>query len=204
MKSIPYLCLALLLFIPSKTTAGHILITCDNYYHLYVNGGYIGSSSEYDPDAGWATSETWNVPLQVGNNLIAIHGIDTSCPGRLGLIAEIHTGYGEIYVTDSSWKVTSSLEDYWVSPYFDDPAWAPSFDIGPYNTHPWNEDGMTLPEFADNGARWIWNGPLTWNGIDWVDANAEFCDSYFRKTIFLPPPVPLEQSTWGSIKALYE
>ena len=157
---------------------------------------YIGSQNNDDGLYGWDVPETWDVEFAIGKNVIAVYGVNWVYHGEApyqGLIAEVHTGTGSMYITDTTWKVTNDVVAGWTEVDFDDSSWLLAYDEGPYDSIPWVwYDDMI--EFSENGARWIWTEPSTWTLLV----------AYFRKTFYYEPPVPVQESTWGEIKALYE
>jgi hypothetical protein len=189
----------------SVVHAGTITITCDNDYELYVNGVYIGSQNNTDGSWGWDRPEVWSVDFAPGRNIVAVFGLnwDPVAAGQ-GIIAQIFTENGTIHVTDASWRVAADVTGDWAGIDYDDAGWSTAFDQGPYDQIPWSLFASPIPEFANHGARWIWNGPLVWvEGYGYADANGVFGRTYFRKEFMDGSVVPADDLTWGAIKSLY-
>ena len=202
--SVGLLCLSLLV---TSGRAASIVITCDNKYTLYLNGPFIGVQDNDDGVSGWDVAETWNVTLLPGKNVIAVGCGDWSvnhyCHNGQGLIAEIQLDDGTVEVTDTSWRVTTLPANGWRWPDFDDSGWqfaevcGATWDAEPWSLH-WNE----LDVFSQHGAKWIWLGPFT-SPPDCEALHSDEPNVNFRFTFYYTPSVPIDEATWGDIKALY-
>jgi len=198
--SIGVLCLSLVGI--TNTHAGTITITCDNHYTLYVDDHYVGSS---DGDVwDWTTVETWTVSLPLGPHVIAVHGVNEG--DVMGVIAVVETDDGAVYITDSSWRVSGSLFPGWYDYDFDDGGWETALDERAFDAWPWNlfvDPEVVFAVFGQHGARWIWRPGLVWDeSHGWWDPNGTHVICYLRKTFM--GPVPVENSSWGAIKAKME
>lgn len=195
------LCLTALIFTLAAVFAGSsgatpvaITITADNYYDLYVNGTLVGSQNNADGRYGWDVPETWVVDIAPGVGLIAVAARDESPASNsgIGLIAKIVVTGGQTYVTDGSWRVSEFGPDGWYGLGYDDSAWSPPLDEGPYNSVPWTNYAAPLDMFASAGSRWLWRGsPPFGSGYGYYNSGGyEFC--YFRKQVQVgeAPPSP--------------
>ncbi|HEY9431236.1 MAG TPA: galactose oxidase-like domain-containing protein [Blastocatellia bacterium] len=130
----------------SPNSSSGITITCDNGYDLYFNGGYRGSGSN------WFQSQTYDLTLQPGKNVVAIRGVDAG--GVAGLLAELRVA-GQRLGSNVTWKVSLTAPPNWADVNFDDSGWANATDYGPYGVGPWVANVSGMP--PDTPARWIWS-----------------------------------------------
>jgi hypothetical protein len=130
----------------TNSQCANAVVSCDNGYDMYFNNNFIGSGSN------WMLSQTYNLTLQPGKNVLAIKGIDAD--GVAALLAEIQNN-GQRIGSNVSWKVSLSAPPNWTDVNFDDSGWANATDYGSYGVGPWvtNVGGMPI----DTPARWIWS-----------------------------------------------
>ncbi len=123
-----------------------INISGDNAEELYVNGVLVGSSSV------WSEASSYVVDLQVGENVIAVKGMNAA--DMAALIAELVWG-SNTAVSDGSWKVSTVLQAGWQNVGFDDNGWAAATEYGQYGVEPWFKNVVGFP--VDSVAQWIWS-----------------------------------------------
>jgi len=154
-----------------------ITISADDAYDLYVNGELIGSGD------AWKTAETYAIQSISGKNVIAVKGYDTGGVVS-GLVAYIEFA-GNVYVTSSMWKISTTDQSGWESILFDDATWQNAHEIGEYGqTEPWAGYGNVSGMPEGKGIMWIWANDA--NGVSPL---------YFRFTFglsgdFTPPAPP--------------
>ena len=118
-----------------------VLITADNCYELYVNGGLVGR------DAGaakvfWSSVEKYDIAsrLVAGRNVIAVHA--QMLGGSAGLVAAVRieaTG-GDLQIyTDPAWSVTLEPGEGWTKPGYDDSRWLTPKVVGLMGVRPWGK-----------------------------------------------------------------
>ena len=123
------------------------IVSCDNSYDMYFNGGYKGSGSL------WSQAQTFNLPLQPGKNVVAIKGSDAG--GIAALLAEIRVAEQERLGSNVSWKVSLSAPPNWTDVNFDDSGWSNATNYGPYGSGVWGTGVSGMP--LDTPAKWIWS-----------------------------------------------
>ena len=124
--------------------AASIMITADNGYELYVNGGLVG----FDVGAGgeiWSSLERYDAKsrLAQGKNVIGIRGICLG--GYRGVVAAVRIEMAgrpplEI-VTDASWHAAGKgdPEEYSHPEYLERAEWAGASVLGPMGMEPWGK-----------------------------------------------------------------
>ena len=135
-------------------SAASILITADNGYELYVNGGLVG----YDIGASgtiWSSVEQFDIKprLAQGRNVIGVRGICLG--GKRGLVAALRLQtpgqpVTEI-LTDNSWRVAvkGDPEEYSHPEFLEGPEWTNATVLGPMGMAPWG----TLSYAGSKGGR---------------------------------------------------
>lgn len=200
-------CASLLLVMASLAQAmpATVTITADNSYDLYVNGAFVGAINNGDGRWGWDVPEVWNVTLNPGSNVIAVFAADESPASYsgIGVIAKVEVQGGPVFVTDGTWRVAESGPAGWNTLEFDDSAWSPPLDMGPYNSTPWVIYAPPIDALSSGGARWLWRGtPPYSSGYGYYNPGGyQFC--YLRKTILLPGVTGAAKATWGALKARF-
>ncbi len=179
-------------------TAGHILITADNGYELYVNGSKVG----FDVGAAahiWNSLEKYDIKAQLaqGRNVIGFRGI---CLGGMrGVIAALRIempGHEPFeLLTDGTWRVskkTHKPEDYAHPEFLEEEDWKDAAVLGKMGMAPWgkltyggSKGGRrqgALPSavaFTKPDEDFRWPGPVAFVGDD--------CSAY----------KPLRGDVWG-------
>ncbi len=130
----------------ANASAYAVLIKVDNSFTAYLNGTLIASGG------GW----TGILPVVVATTpgqpyALAIKAVNAGGPG--GLLVDASPVVG---ATNASWRQTAVAPTgmSWARGGFDDTAWAPAVDEGPYGTAPW---GTSPALAATTPARWIWS-----------------------------------------------
>jgi len=129
-----------------------ITLSGDDQYDLYINGSYLGSSSD------WRTARKFNASLVPGKNVVAVRVQDYGV--YAGLLADIQCE-GVHIGTDFNWKVATTNYSYWNTTSFDDSNWEYANSFGRYGVYPWNKSVVGMP--ADSDAYWIWQGSTNYN-----------------------------------------
>jgi hypothetical protein len=136
------------------TFTATIRITTDDNFRLFVNGTLID-----DTPRVWTEVQTYSVQLfqhPSKRNTIAIEGTNvenTSGPDR-GIIADTRFAFGSIedmVVTNTSWRLSTSLESGWTEVGFDASGWRFALSEGPHGMAPW---GALL---GQSSAEWLWS-----------------------------------------------
>ena len=145
-----------------------IVATGDNAMDLYLNGSLVASSADWE-----TASVVWD-ELADGD-VIAVHASDANddLAGLGAFVAEVNWDGGK-GVTDTSWKVSTTLETDWETQGYDDSGWAQATLYGAYGVAPWGQQVANFP--TDSAAHWIWS-----------DDNEGDDDVYLRYTIGTPP-----------------
>ena len=132
------------LSLDATPTTASILITADNGYELFVNGGAVG----HDVGAAaniWSSVERYDMKkrLAQGRNIIGIRGI---CLGGMrGLVAAVRVEMADRkpleLVTDSSWHVAlkGKPEDYSHPEFLEDEGWTAAKILGKMGMAPWGK-----------------------------------------------------------------
>ena len=128
------------------TTIMELTISGDNGEEVYINGNYVGSSSN------WTSATSYIADLNVGNNIIAVKGMDDG--GAAALIAEMQVN-GETRYSDRSWKISNVYQQGWENTDFDDSSWTDATEYGSYGVSPWNKRVNGLDNASQ--ANWIWS-----------------------------------------------
>jgi hypothetical protein len=137
----------------SETVSGTLKVTTDDNYRLYVNDALIDETARL-----WSSPQTYPVTLfrhPSRKNVIAIEGLNAAEIDGLdrGIIADLAFDAGggvQSVVTDSSWKLSTTLATDWFALTFDDAAWVAATDEGAHGIAPY---GAIL---GTSTARWIW------------------------------------------------
>jgi len=172
------------LSLDATPTTASILITADNGYELFVNGGAVG----HDVGAAaniWSSVERYDMKkrLAQGRNIIGIRGI---CLGGMrGLVAAVRVEMADRkpleLVTDSSWHVAlkGKPEDYSHPEFLEDEGWTAAKILGKMGMAPWGKLAFggskggrrhgRLPAavaFGEPGDDFEWPGAVAFIGED--------------------------------------
>lgn len=123
-----------------------LTLSTDNADAVYVNGQLLGSSSN------WQQASSYTVPLQSGENVIAVKGMDAG--GVAAFIAALSWSSGSA-VSDGTWKVATTDQAGWTEVGFDDSGWVDATTYGAYGISPWGTRVTGFP--TETGAQWIWS-----------------------------------------------
>ncbi|MBI1884646.1 MAG: fibronectin type III domain-containing protein [Chlamydiae bacterium] len=142
-----------------------VKITADNAFDVYQNGTPMGSGSD------WPSAKFIPTTLGVGD-VIAVDAVDQG--GIAAVMGEIvmqdSAGNKKSFVTDSSWKLSTSHVSGWQNTSFDDSGWSGSTEEASLGAGPWGY-GNNLSNISGS-AKWIWASDAY--GVNEV---------YLRKTI---------------------
>ncbi|MBN2417619.1 hypothetical protein JXO52_17430 [bacterium] len=126
-----------------------VTIAADDVYQLYLNGALLGSGSN------WNLAESYSGPSIAGKNVIAVKGTDME--GLAGIVVKIEFN-GELYVSDNSWRVSTSLENGWETVDYDDQDWPKATSFGEHGTAlPWADYADVIGMSTNEGVEWIWS-----------------------------------------------
>jgi hypothetical protein len=126
-----------------------ISITGDDEYELYVNGTLIGTGD------AWVVAQNYVVPSIGGKNVIAVKCDDISDKG--GFLAEIEFN-GTLYVTDNTWRISTTEQSGWNTVSYDDLSWPKASEYGLHGVAlPWSQYQNVSGISTENGAQWIWS-----------------------------------------------
>jgi methionine-rich copper-binding protein CopC len=137
-------------------------VSGDDRYEVYLNGVLIGR----DNGDSWTTSETWNVLLQEGQNVLCVVGRNDANGTHPGAVIADLMASGLRIVTDTSWMVSTTASDGWLLPGFVESSWQPALGYGDlqsstwWNRGPGNSYGVSIENSkfpSDSLAKWIWN-----------------------------------------------
>jgi subtilisin family serine protease len=145
------------------TTTMDLTLSGDNGEEVYINGNYVGSSSN------WTSATSYIAELNVGNNIIAVKGMDDG--GAAALIVEIQVN-GETRYSDSNWKISNVYQQGWENTDFDDSSWTNATEYGSYGVSPWRKRVSGLDNASQ--ANWIWS-----------DNNVDDDIVYFRHSVLV-------------------
>jgi hypothetical protein len=112
----------------------------DDAFTAYVNGVTVDSSVAVEQ--GWKHVHTADIAtvLHAGRNVIAIQG--TNSGGAAGVIALLQANGHTVMQTGRSWKCrgTSSPNNDWTKPAYDDRTWAYANEEAPVGEGPWRNE----------------------------------------------------------------
>ncbi|KAF8069110.1 hypothetical protein FPV67DRAFT_1106939 [Lyophyllum atratum] len=123
-----------------------IIITADDQFALYVNGGLAGSTLHADDEFGWKTAWRYHVPLGSKRNVFAVHGVNlhdrnTGQDSPAGLLVAIQItqsdGSTTMLTSDSNWRISKDIPVNFEASSFDDSSWDSASSIGNYGVNPW-------------------------------------------------------------------
>jgi len=131
---------------PPPTTPATLTLSVDNTYEVYLNGILLGSGNN------WQQAGRYTLSLQTGKNVIAVKGMDAG--GVAAVLAEL-TWSGQRQVSNSTWKVATTVPTDWQQVNVDDNSWAAATAYGAYGVGPWYKQVAGFP--TDSSAQWIWS-----------------------------------------------
>jgi hypothetical protein len=120
-----------------------LTITADNKFELIVNGQRVIGGDEWEKPTVVLTLKDH---LRGGKNVIAVVAENiTNSPSPAGLFISgtiVHRKIGqrinEQLATDRTWKWSTTPEEGWHTPAFDDRNWKPAAELGGVRAGPWN------------------------------------------------------------------
>jgi hypothetical protein len=121
---------------------GMLWISADDRLTAYVNGERVAAHT----GTGTFISTDVSSKLKPGRNTLAVEGENLSAPvtaNPAGLLAnlqvQITNGKNLVVDTDISWRCANEVtaNNKWTSADFNDSAWKPAMDLGPYGCKPW-------------------------------------------------------------------
>ncbi|KAF8191421.1 hypothetical protein K438DRAFT_1590860 [Mycena galopus ATCC 62051] len=157
-----------------------IIMTADNAFTLYVNGGEVGTGGDY------RYAERFCVPLQPCLNVFAVTAINgATTPNPAGLLAAIQITYSDgttsTIVSDTTWRASTTVPTGYEQLSYDDNSWKPAIAEGAYGVAPWGQVAIPSapPVLSLTNANWIWTNEV-------VSGNAPPGARAFRRT-YTPP-----------------
>lgn len=127
-----------------QVSSALILMTCDNYLSLYVNGHQVYPAS--GNLTHWSQIKVFDVALAPGQNLFAIEctNNDDIAPNPAGILAAIQINFTDgvspaFIVSDVTWNTVSSASPQGFESFsLDDTAWVSARPLAAYGSAPWN------------------------------------------------------------------
>ncbi len=128
--------------LPPNIASASITATCDNWYHLLVNGVDLGMAKD------WANPQTYDVLAnlkQGGRNVIAVEGRNEGGGAGLALRFRATMKDGKILhvVSDGTWLCSGEGPDGWQNPEFQAAGWTKALVVAKLGDAPW---GNVIPE----------------------------------------------------------
>ncbi len=127
----------------AKIESATLWLGVDDRFSAFVNGKPVGART------GWESPQPMNISalLVPGHNVLAVEAENlpaSVAANPAGLIASVRIktsdGKDISIPSDSSWLSTQDVKATdWTSPNFDDHAWSPAMEIGPYGRMPWGQ-----------------------------------------------------------------
>ncbi|KAF8965132.1 bacterial alpha-L-rhamnosidase-domain-containing protein [Flammula alnicola] len=127
-----------------------IILTVDDAFSFYADGIRLGSSPE-ETDT-WEYAQTFTATLHGTSAVFAVLAnnlpdVSTGGASPAGLLASIQITYtdgsSDFVVSDTTWKVDTTVPVGFENPSFDDSSWSLASSQGPYGVGPW-ENGVTI------------------------------------------------------------
>ena len=121
-----------------------IFLTCDNEFHLYINGQKVGEGNT------WTTTYKFSSAITQGD-VIALDGID-----RGGPAAFIGVFNGKV-TKASEWKCSTKETNGWNKNSFDDSSWSKAVSYGRnQDNNVWRSVGSGSRPNIPGDAEWLW------------------------------------------------
>ncbi|KAF7305159.1 hypothetical protein MKEN_01231100 [Mycena kentingensis (nom. inval.)] len=157
----------------------NIILTVDNGFTLYVNGGQVGTGADF------RFAERFCVALRPCLNVISVTG--TNAGGPAALLAAIEVVYDDgtttPLVSDATWRYSLTVPNGYPSLSFDDNAWPLAIPQGKMPMGPWG--AISVPSDPASliltKSSWIWTNEVAGPG-----GNAPVGQRAFRR-VYVPP-----------------
>jgi hypothetical protein len=156
-----------------------IILTADNSFTLYVNGGQVGSGGDF------INADRFCVPLRSCLNVFAVTAVNgRTTPNPAGLLIAIKITYSDgttsTIVSDTTWRASTIPAGY-EQLSLDDNSWKPAIAEGAYGVAPWGQIPIpsSPPVLSLANSNWIWTNEV-------VNGNAPPGSRAFRRT-YTPP-----------------
>ncbi|PPQ98275.1 hypothetical protein CVT26_013519 [Gymnopilus dilepis] len=167
-----------------------ILITCDDIYHLFLNGEHLGSGNQA------LQAQAYHASLQPGKNVFAVNATNLlHAPNPAGLLVDVQIPYdgneiGRI-VSDSIWRAHNEVRDGFEGLDYDDSFWPHAAVVSDYGSEPWGNIQVAPLDVACGcppksnaalsltNANWIWTNEIR-------GGNAPVGARAFRRELSLP------------------
>ena len=121
-----------------------IFMTCDNEFHLYINGAKVGQGNS------WTTTYKFSVTITPGD-VIALDGVDHGGPA-----AFIGVFNGKA-TKASEWKCSTQETSGWNKNSFDDASWSKAVTYGRnQDNNVWRSVGGSSRPNIPGDAEWLW------------------------------------------------
>ena len=122
----------------------NIFMTCDNEFHLYINGVKVGHGNS------WTTTYTFSPTITPGD-VIALDGIDHGGPA-----AFIGVFNGKV-TKATEWKCSTKETSGWNKNSFDDSSWSKAISYGRnQDNNIWRSVGGSSRPNIPGDAEWLW------------------------------------------------
>ncbi|MCI0588141.1 MAG: hypothetical protein L0323_15025 [Planctomycetes bacterium] len=118
---------------PVRDAVAHV--ASDNHFSLWANGSFVGRGDSWEA----ATRLDLARCLRPGRNVLALEARNDSGPAAVLFFADVGLeGGGRVRLeSDPRWRTAEAAPEGWTSAAFDDRAWSPAREIGPYGEGPW-------------------------------------------------------------------
>jgi putative heme-binding domain-containing protein len=118
---------------PVRDAVAHV--ASDNHFSLWANGSFVGRGDSWEA----ATRLDLARCLHPGRNVLALEARNDSGPAAVLFFADVGLeGGGRVRLeSDPRWRTEKAAPEGWTSAGFDDRAWSPAREIGPYGEGPW-------------------------------------------------------------------
>ncbi|KAF5317533.1 hypothetical protein D9619_013227 [Psilocybe cf. subviscida] len=146
---------------PSGKTlqSASVILTVDDGFTFYVNGQPIGESPN-ETDA-WKSGQRFTAPLSGTSAVFAVNAtnlpdVNSGGASPAGLLATIRVtftdGSSQTIVSDTTWKVSSTVPAGFQNPSFNDSSWPVAHSQGAFGVAPWNQDATVANSLGEHPA----------------------------------------------------
>lgn len=130
----------------SRPRTGHIWITGDDAFTLFINGHQVDQSQPVEQ--GWSRPHQAPIApyLRAGKNVIAVQGVNVG-GGAAGIVVELDIDNAPALVSGSQWKalLSTSPPAGWTDALFNDTSWQNATDEGAIGTGVWSRNVADWP-----------------------------------------------------------
>ena len=126
---------------PNKLASAWLYTTCDNGADVYLNGAKVGTI----PDWGDPLNLDVGKLVKPGENVFAVRAHNRG--GVAAFVLKLRMeGVTPEAISDQTWKLSTTEQNGWKSPNFDDSGWTAKLKaFGEFGVAPWGIAGMQGP-----------------------------------------------------------